>query len=73
MCACVVGLGRRSFSCFRRARPLLACRILFGETLLSGFALPVIVPNAPPVYDKSAAKLSEHGSSRDNCDLAGSV
>lgn len=58
-----VGMVRLCCSCFSRLRsawPLLARSVLFGEALLAGLALPVIVAHSPPVLDQPTSKLPEH-------------
>jgi hypothetical protein len=51
-CCCISGLCCPG--------PLLACKILLGESLLAGLALPVIVPDSPAINNDPATKLSEH-------------
>jgi hypothetical protein len=40
---------------------LFAGGILLREALLDGFGLPVVVSHSPPVFDDTAAELTEHG------------
>jgi hypothetical protein len=58
------------FPCLCCAWPFLASSVFFCETLLPGFALPVVVAHPAPVHYQSAPKLPEHGSRRDNSNLA---
>lgn len=66
-------LCRRSISGFGGARPLLPRQIFLGEALLSGFAFPVIIANAPAVDNDTATELTEHRASCHNGDLPRSV
>lgn len=59
-----------SLSGFRGTRSLLSGWILFGETLLDRFRLPVVVSDSPAVFDDSTSKLSEHRPGCDDGDLS---
>ena len=58
---------------FRTSRSLLAGKIVLGEALLPGLALPVIIPHSSSVVNDPAAKLTKHGFCRDDGNLTGSV
>lgn len=63
-------LGGSSLALLSCARSLLASCILLCETLLPSLGFPVVIADAPPVGDDSAAKLAEHGPCGDNGDLS---
>jgi hypothetical protein len=67
------GLCSSSVSSLSGARPLLSRQILLGKSLLPRFAFPIIVTNSPTIHDDTAAKLTEHGSSGYDRNLARSV
>lgn len=69
----VGGLGRCGIPGLASSWSLLASQILLGEALLPGFALPVVISNAPAVDDDPAAKLPEHGLGRHDGDLPRSI
>ena len=69
----VIGFSSGCFPCFRCARSLLAGSVFFCETLLAGFALPVVVAHSSSVDDQSAPELSEHGPRRNNGDLSRTI
>jgi len=69
----VVGFRRGCFSRFCGAGPLLARGVFFGEALLTGLALPVVVAHTAAVVDQSTTKLPEHGARGDYGDLARAV
>ena len=69
----VVRLGCSSLPCLCSSRSLLACSVFFGEALLTGFALPVVVAHSSPVDDEPASKLPEHGSRGNNRNLPRAV
>lgn len=67
------GFGSGGFPSLRCARPLFARSVFFGKSLLAGFCLPVVVPDTTSVFDQPCSELSEHGSCRNNSNLARSV
>ena len=64
-CGSIAGLGS--------PWTLFTGQILLGETLLARLALPIVIPYPSAVDNDTATKLSEHGASGDNSDLAGPV
>lgn len=60
----------RSLSGLGGSRSLLPGGISFGEALLAGLGLPVIVSDAAAVFDDAASKLSEHGAGSNNGNLS---
>lgn len=71
---CYKGVGIARLSCgslslLGSSGPLLTRRVLFGEALLPGLGLPVVVPYTSAIEDYPAAELSEHGTRSDNGDL----
>lgn len=65
--------GSLGFTRFRSTWPLFARGVFFGEALLAGFALPVVVTHSTAVDDEPAAKLAKHRSGGDDGDLAGAI
>lgn len=51
---------RRSISCLRGSRPLVASHVVLRETLLSRLVLPVIISDPPSVIDNPGSKLTKH-------------
>jgi hypothetical protein len=69
----VVGFRGGCFSRFCGTWSLLASSVFFCETLLSGFAFPVVVSHSASVDYQSASKLAEHGSCSYDGNLSWSV
>jgi hypothetical protein len=69
----VVRFCSSRFPCLCCAWPFLTSSVFFCETLLPGFALPVVVAHPTSVHYQSAPKLPEHGSRRDNSNLTWTV
>jgi hypothetical protein len=57
----------------RSTGPFLSGEVFFGKSLLSSLGFPVVIADAPSMFNDPATKLSEHRPSRDNSNLSGAV
>jgi hypothetical protein len=62
-----------SFASLRATRTLFTCEVIFGEALFARFAFPVIVTDAAPIHNNSAAELPKHRPCRDDGNLTRAV
>lgn len=63
---CIELILSRELPGFSSPRSLLACRVLFGESLLDGLCHPVIISNSTTVFDDATAKLAKHRTGGDH-------